>query len=153
LNLGALARELKLIAAKGGGFGSEVEASLKSLASTLEQRADWEIAELAKALKPRTVRTKKAVTFDAVPSSEVVGSYVDQLQRKQPTADALSVLDRIMKDKRVKRDQLFEIAGRFLGAKLTFKTRGDAEAAVRDRLTRRDWDQASIKLIGDRAKS
>jgi len=149
LELSALARELRRIAERGGGFGSDVESGLRALADALEARPELDVTKLKAVLKPKRKKAPASAKFDG-PASGTIASYVEQLRSVTGVPEGLSILSAILGDRAVKRPELFEIAGRFVGAKIAFKNRGEAEQAIRDRLTRKDWDKQALEVIAHR---
>jgi len=151
LELGKLASELRRIAKRGGGFGSEVEQSLVLLAEALEQRENLDATELKKLLKPKAPRARAAATFEAAPGPPV-RDYIAKLDGCSDSAGALSVLTEIVGDSAIKKPTLAEIAGRYIGVKRSFKTKADAVEAIRDKISRKEWDKAALDMIAARAK-
>jgi hypothetical protein len=151
LKLAALATELRDIVRRGGGFGSDTEQALLVLADTLELRAGATLDDLKKLVTPKLKKPPKATSFEGS-GSDVISEYVSLLDGRSSSTEGLDILARMDNDSRVKRPELFEIAGRVVGAKLAFRNRGEALSAIKDRVTRRDWDQGALDILANRTK-
>lgn len=150
MNLKALAKELRAIAQRGGGFGSETERALFSLADAFEGREDLSDGDLKKLLAPKKPRASKSATFTDAPTG-IIADYVQRLKDRADAQEGYAILSSLLKDKQVKATELKEIAGRFLGARLSFRTKADAAAAIKERIGRREWDQSVLNMINERA--
>lgn len=149
-----LARELREIARRGGGFGTETEAALMLLADALEANPGKTVSQLTAKLKPRVRSTAapKSTTFDT-PAEGIVAEFVTRLQGAGSASDALDVFKELSlsgRKARVSVVQAKEIAGRFLGAKIKFASKAEALGAIKERLDRKDWDRGVLQSIRDR---
>lgn len=150
-----LARELRAIARRGGGFGSETEAALNALADAFEAQPDALVKPLIAKLKPRAKKAAapKSVTFDT-PAEGVVAQFVERLKSAPNAAAGLIVVGELAQTRGAPASvpQVKEIAGRYLGARFNFSSKKAALDAVKERLQRKDWDRSVLEGIAERAK-
>jgi hypothetical protein len=150
MKLKALASELRLIADRGGPFGSATEAGFRELADALELRGDDDLVALLKLLRPKPKKLTNTVTsvLDTPARDPIVMQFLSELSRKE-TANA--AVGRMAKSGAVNKAQAEEIAVRFLNApqKLTKKA---ALELIRQRVAKDGWDDAAIELIQNRGQ-
>lgn len=151
-----LARELRAIVKRGGGFGSETESALNLVADVLEANPGKTVEALVAKMKPKSRKavSPKSTTFDA-PAEGVVAAFLERLRAAKGTDEVSSVLGELAKNGRKAPAtivQVKEIAGRYIGAKIKFASKAEALEKIKDRVDRKDWDRGVLQSIAERAK-
>jgi hypothetical protein len=78
-----------------------------------------------------------------------IADYVGRLKARATGQEGYDILAQLANDKQIGKDTLEEIAGRFLGARLRFKNKAEAVAAIHERIGRREWDKSAINLMNN----
>lgn len=152
MTAGELAAELRLIANRGGPFGSDTEDAIVELARLLDLHSDSSIEAIAKLLTPKAPRAQgpkapaKPTVLGTPVSDEVVVRYLDALST---TTDMDAQIATIKADKAVSKAVAEELAIRFLGIERKY-TKKAAIEAIHAHAARAQWDKDAIEHIGKR---
>lgn len=144
MRLHELAAELRMIADRGGGFGSDTETALRDIADALLLRPDGDTKELQRLLKPKA-KTSAPKAAPQEPSA-LAKEYLSRLNGAAALHASEVIYAELLADKRVKAADAILIAKEFTGAR-SFKSKAVALDAIRERFSRRAWEKSGMEIL------